>query len=776
MSQAINTYEEDNDNWKVGDVYRDLHILEKGIILETADARLQQDERIEMLHHLAKAKRPVLPDVQKFVLAPLSIALSIRILYPIIQHSNWGRSLSLFMKIVMRLLNVQFWTMVVSAPIVLLLAKRCVMPPPEAPPKELVGMPENAVELLDSVDYEPPGTSCRDYVLFLLEYWTSAVATTAALGLLRIATERLWPALPSHSWLVGSVSQTLKKQMGIVQFLTRIAAVASLYQNPKQVFQLQRSMQPRPMTFFPTILQPLVSAMLWVLPLGLTTDWLLLLMGMPMDSVAALYSTLAVVGLGTWARMENVKSLETENGSEGAVLRRIGSRKQWIYAVVALIFWRRPFAARVRGYGLSAEKVWQSLQMPISKVPRGVIMDALSRLVLWASVSFISLIGPCIHIRSLAKRFRVGFMHDISLALDADEVQKAVNDDSYLQSRRKWRYRLEWRDDEDTKRLAKVYQTWKDRLYYWLFHEGKPAEKIAQMMAEEVEESSPLRQSLLQNRIPEEVSSMKSMNISTYTPRDEWQKKAMKMLADKHQHDYDRKSFDDPLGVALHQSLGIGLGFNFDHDRPLKKGEKPSLLRLQARAAKSAIRRAQELRNAKAAIEELNKISDPKEKNARKRELRRRSQGEIEFLAARMTELLPPPSASGYDEFRKISQFKRFQEKEYRRVSSRELVTVDPMDSAKSIENDLVDFGFNVTSHEVSAHDENITAIFRDSSETNSSQLQKLQPYSSGAILSNPNNKTLQEEDEFLNAYLEQQRGTLSGIDENENDTTIMLA
>ena len=41
--------------------------------------------------------------------------------------------------------------------------------------------------------------------------------------------------------------------------------------------------------------------------------------------------------------------------------------------------------------------------------------------------------------------------------------------------------------------------------------------------------------------------------------------------------------------------MGIGLSFDYDHSSPLKKGEEPSVHRLRARAAKSAIKRLNEI-------------------------------------------------------------------------------------------------------------------------------------------------------------------------------------
>lgn len=98
----------------------------------------------------------------------------------------------------------------------------------------------------------------------------------------------------------------------------------------------------------------------------------------------------------------------------------------------------------------------------------------------------------------------------------------------------------------------------------------------------------------------------------------------------------------DPLGIAVYKSLGIGLGFNFDYMSPLPPGVKPSTRRLQARAAKSAVRRVQEIYDPAIARRELDGISDPIERDRRANELKEQAQREIDDMAARLSNLTPP--------------------------------------------------------------------------------------------------------------------------------------
>jgi hypothetical protein len=95
------------------------------------------------------------------------------------------------------------------------------------------------------------------------------------------------------------------------------------------------------------------------------------------------------------------------------------------------------------------------------------------------------------------------------------------------------------------------------------------------------------------------------------------------------------------LGIAIQQTFGIGLGFNFDHMSKLQKGEAPTTRRLQARAAKSALRRAQQLYDTESAKEILDSIGNETERNIKAIELRNNVDAEIQQLAQRLTDLVP---------------------------------------------------------------------------------------------------------------------------------------
>jgi hypothetical protein len=95
------------------------------------------------------------------------------------------------------------------------------------------------------------------------------------------------------------------------------------------------------------------------------------------------------------------------------------------------------------------------------------------------------------------------------------------------------------------------------------------------------------------------------------------------------------------LGIAIQQTLGIGLGYNFDHMSQLKKGEVPSPRRLQARAAKSALRRAQVLLDIEQTKDILDNCSIVQDQDVKSTKLRDGAKHELKYLADRLTELVP---------------------------------------------------------------------------------------------------------------------------------------
>ena len=93
--------------------------------------------------------------------------------------------------------------------------------------------------------------------------------------------------------------------------------------------------------------------------------------------------------------------------------------------------------------------------------------------------------------------------------------------------------------------------------------------------------------------------------------------------------------------MAVYRTLGIGLGFNFEHLSKINDVKLPSIRRLQSRAAKSAIRRVNDIYNTERATATLKDISDPSEHQKRASTIQQEAEMEVKKLADRLTDLVP---------------------------------------------------------------------------------------------------------------------------------------
>lgn len=103
----------------------------------------------------------------------------------------------------------------------------------------------------------------------------------------------------------------------------------------------------------------------------------------------------------------------------------------------------------------------------------------------------------------------------------------------------------------------------------------------------------------------------------------------------------------------------------------LKKDEIPSSRRLQARAAKSALKRVQQLYDSETAKGILNSIQDSNERNVKAAELRNNVETEIQNLAQRLTDLVPNDLSL---DNRYNTNIQQYDSSYYERTSSNEYV------------------------------------------------------------------------------------------------------
>ena len=173
------------------------------------------------------------------------------------------------------------------------------------------------------------------------------------------------------------------------------------------------------------------------------------------------------------------------------------------------------------------------------------------------------------------KLFRVGYFTNISLATSNAKVRALLLQDPNALNVVKLRYRLHWREP---KRLFSSFHRMAHAFTLFLFTGWG-------------EDASVLEESTSEPHLLKLIKRDMDLLPGVKPDRSTWVPNATQGMARIHQEDYDKKSFQDPLGIALQQTFGIGLSFDFDHDVKLRQGATLTVHRLRARAAKSAIKR-----------------------------------------------------------------------------------------------------------------------------------------------------------------------------------------
>ncbi|KAI2506472.1 hypothetical protein MHU86_7987 [Fragilaria crotonensis] len=560
-----------NSEWQARNVYNDLDLLRQSIAKDQADDRLREIQRRQLLNSFAANRRPLFEDVRRFVLLPILSALLLTAVAPL--NSNFSRirrSLGMASR-------VEFWAIVVAAPIRLLwLANLCTPSPPTLQMHEEVLPPRRARGLYSTiVQLDPPESrSSRDTVLSLSEYWVSAVTGTAVLG--------IW-------FTFLQTAQTYSRLWPWIRFATRLGAIASLHQYPTLLYDLRN--QVRPQNRFESSLLQLSNRMLQFSLVGLTSDLSEMMM---LTSPRVVLSGLCL-SLITLCDVRRTIASSDASTVQGVILGLITR----ILAFVP--------------YMVSGWLLWHCVNKKVKVLQLWVLFP----MIISSSV-------PLLHIVAALRLVRIKKTHNLSLA---SKDIKFVSDPKALQKVTKWRYRLNWR--QPSMRLAKAIMTVVDDCMYKLFFEGGVPDKFLELSKRQFQRDTKDLEEKVQ-----ELDQVDPMDSSS------WKQDAMENLAREHQQDYDNGSYKDPLGVAIQQTFGIGLGFAAGHMDPLPPDVDPSPRRLQARAAKSAILRLQDIYDI--AIEtDLDSIKDHKQRLAMKAEMRKREEAEKSYLARQMTELIP---------------------------------------------------------------------------------------------------------------------------------------
>lgn len=532
--------------WQANDFDNDRRLLEIAIARESAMSDLQQQQRKYTLDYgFARNRRPLVRDVvRKFT----KIAVWMIFLRSVCEDSafdgniasslrdSWNRPYPstlrklhiLAVKSIFTFTTLHHWIGIVVLPLLLLvLVKFGTLGPDERTMDEystykpgLVSYDRSSFSFSSS-EFSRQRSKNKDtgnFVLCLLENWSSAVIFSLAM--------RLYSMIASLRMPTQSMSP-ISKIYTLARLITRLGAAAALHQYPSLLFELKRKDRPRPNCRSLIYMQRADKVLFEFLPLGIASDFALLL-GKSRPSSGT-------VELGT---------------------------------AVALL---------------------------------------------------VSILPPLCHLIALGKILRISRCSAVSLSVatvfppSADNVNEDALSIDNNQKQVKWRFQLRWRTPQ---RLLETMRTWRN--YFFTGHvplllemdEWKKQPILFDDFSTEgtqykFRDLLPSRGTLTMSSgdsenddcMPDTAAIAESLSL-ILRDRDVGIRNATQARLIKHKESYDAKTFDDVLGVAVQQTFGIGLSYDFDHfDDPIDDAEV-SLHQLRARLAKSAVRRKLELDNA----------------------------------------------------------------------------------------------------------------------------------------------------------------------------------
>ena len=214
----------------------------------------------------------------------------------------------------------------------------------------------------------------------------------------------------------------------------------------------------------------------------------------------------------------------------------------------------------------------------------------------------ISVIGPICHIVALTKLIRISKTNAISMShatsfpkMDCI-TSKEKNSDNNEQEI-KWRYQLLWRTP---RRVLHTLHTWLRYLVtnhkplLFELDEWKSVLPNDGFSTEGIQFGDPShnKDELFAHR--HEI--MESLSL-IFRDREAALNNATNVRYTKHQESYDSKELDDVLGIAVQQTFGLGLSYDFEHFDTPPDDKEISIHQLRARMAKSAIRQKKKLDN-----------------------------------------------------------------------------------------------------------------------------------------------------------------------------------
>ena len=214
-----------------------------------------------------------------------------------------------------------------------------------------------------------------------------------------------------------------------------------------------------------------------------------------------------------------------------------------------------------------------------------------------------SIIAPLCHVATFAKLIRISRSNDlpISLATEFPEVECIASEelDGTVDNKHqvKWRYQILWRTPQRISQTLRVWATYlvtnhkpflseMEGYKSMIPNDGFSTEGIQFSKRDQDQDDE---DELLAHK--DEI--IESLSL-IFRDREAAITNATNVRYMKHQESYDSKELDDVLGVAIQQTFGLGISYDFEHfDAPDEN--EVSIHQLRARMAKSAIREKKKL-------------------------------------------------------------------------------------------------------------------------------------------------------------------------------------
>jgi len=597
-NENLSTDTDSTGQWQAGNFQNDYNILQKAMAMQSAMGNLQQRQRWYILDYgFARNRRPLIKDLLKAIciIGGWTVLFitgcaseSFCHLSKAWEHMTWFSKIHIAAThFIVNLSHLHHWIVGMMFPLCMFAWTKSGRFPSARILEEYFkpkGPLSDAPKFFYTSDLAKKRSNDKDtgdYVLCLIENWSSAIIPFFAVGLYSGLSQL------SNRKKIDDFINSDTRQLGtalllvpaLCRLLARLGAAAALHQYPSLLFELRRNDQPRPLPRSTAYMQRGVSTFLKWLPVGVASD-------------------LAIM-MSTILRKSNIAG-------------------------------------------------------------RGTVSPSI------AAISLLSTFPPITHLIALMRIVRISRCSAISLSEattfkepNQDErVEINVTDEEREEVQ--WRYQLRWRTP---KRVSETVRSWMN--YFLTGH--------APLLSMNDWKDQPLRfddfategaYSLFRGKsnntdtrqdndlIPHADSITESLSL-IFRDRGAAIQNATRARCNKHQESYDAKTFDDVLGIAVQQTFGVGLSYDFDHFDTPGSEDIISIHQMRARMAKSAVRRKRELdRKVQDELEVLQRLRNnvvtlktkdvaEEEMKLVENEIRNRSITEVESMKTAMLNLIP---------------------------------------------------------------------------------------------------------------------------------------